>query len=141
VRYAGFVAILAGAVGALVWAGYGGAHAGALLYGVAVGLLSFVSTALTVSLLTASRSKAGGMMIGATSFVARYGFAACALGVPMYLGLWPVAAMVLGFAGVYLAENVMLLPVLLLPGILGGLNAERSVERSVREKEERRVVT
>jgi hypothetical protein len=74
-----------------------------------VGIVSFISTALTVSLLM-GRSKAFGMMIGGASFAARYGFAAVALGVPAYLSLWPLVAMLVGFAGVYLVENVVLLP-------------------------------
>jgi hypothetical protein len=51
-----------------------------------------------------------GMMVGAFSFVARCGLAAGALGVPAYLGLWPVLPMLGGFAGVYLAENILLMP-------------------------------
>jgi hypothetical protein len=35
---------------------------------------------------------------------------AVALGAPAYLELWPVVAMMAGVAGVYLAENVVLLP-------------------------------
>ena len=108
---------------------YGGAHAGAFLYGVGTGILSFVSTALTVSLL-AGRSRAAGMVIGGISFVARYGFAAVALGVPAYLGLWPVVAMLGGFGGVYLAESAVLLP---------GMMMTRSARRSVGKKVERRV--
>ena len=40
----------------------------------------------------------------------RSGFVAVALGIPAYLDLWPVVAMLGGFAGVYLAENAVLLP-------------------------------
>lgn len=87
---------------------YSEAHAVAFCYGVGTGVLSFVSMALTVSLLT-ERSHLW-RMVGAVSFVARYGFVAGALGVPAYLGLWPVVAMLGGFAWVYLAENVVLLP-------------------------------
>ncbi len=129
-RYAAWVSAGAALVGAVVWFLYGEAYAGAFLYGASVGMVSFVSTALTVSLLT-GRSKAVGVMIGAASFVTRYGFAAVALGVPAYLELWPVVAMLLGFAGAYLAENVVLLP--------GVLMVKRDVGSSVRERAERRV--
>jgi hypothetical protein len=88
---------------------YGAAHAGAFLHGVGTGILSFASTALTVSLMPV-RSTVHGVVMWAGSFVARYGFVTVALGVPAYLGLWPVVAMLAGFAGVYLAENVVLLP-------------------------------
>ncbi len=40
----------------------------------------------------------------------RYGFVVAALGIPAYLGLWPVLTMLGGFAAVYLAENILLLP-------------------------------
>lgn len=81
----------------------------ALFYGAGTGILSFVSTAVTVSLLGGS-SKAIGMLLGASSFGARYCFAIIALGVPAYLELWPVGAMLAGFAGVYFVETVMLVP-------------------------------
>ena len=67
--------------------------------------MSFVSTALTVSLF-GGRSMAAGVVIGAGSFVVRLAFAAAVLGIPAYLGLWPVVPMLVGFAGVYVAENV-----------------------------------
>ena len=130
VRHTAWVSAGAALAGAVVWFLYGEAYAGAFLYGVGVGIVSFVSTALTVSLLM-GRSTAFGVMIGAASFLARYGFAAVALGVPAYLGLWPVVLMLVGFAGVYLAENVVLLP-----GVLMG---KRNGGHSVRERVERRV--
>ena len=133
-RYAAWVSVGAALIGAVVWFLFGAAHAGAVLYGVGAGIVSFVSTALTVSLLTGG-SKAAGMMIGTASFAARLGFAAGALGVPAYLELWPVAAMLAGFVGVYLAENVVLLPGVL----LGRAGAGRDVGRAVRERVERRV--
>lgn len=102
------VSTLAGLVVLLV---YGGAYSVALLYGASVGILSFVSTAFTVSLLT-GRSTPVGVMIGGASFAARMGFAAVALGVPAYLDSWPVVVMMAGFAAVYVAENVLLVPVL-----------------------------
>ena len=133
-RYAAWVSGGAALIGAVVWFLFGAAHAGAVLYGVGVGIVSFVSTALTVSLLTGG-SKAAGMMIGTASFAARLGFAAGALGVPAYLDLWTVVAMLAGFVGVYLAENVVLLPGVL----LGRAGAGRDVGRAVRERVERRV--
>jgi hypothetical protein len=135
VRYAAWVSAGAALTGAMVWFLYGGAYAGAFLYGVGVGTVSFVSTALTVSLLT-GRSRASGMMIGATSFVARYGFAAGALGIPAYLGLWPVAAMLIGFASVYLAENVVLVSGV--PRVMSNPSVKRNARRSVREGVEQR---
>ncbi len=88
---------------------YGIAHAEAFAYGVGIGLVSLLSTALTVSLLWGP-SMTVGMMVGAFSFAGRCFLAAGALGVPAYLGLWPVLPMLGGFAGVYLAENIVLLP-------------------------------
>jgi hypothetical protein len=108
-RHAAWVSAGAALTGAVLWLLYGESYAEAFLYGIGVGIVSFVSTALTVSLLM-GRSTAFGVMIGAASFLARYGFAAVVLGVPAYLGLWPVVPMLSGFAGVYLAENVVLLP-------------------------------
>ncbi len=133
-RCAAWMVALAIPAGAAVYYLYGATHAGALLYGVGVGVVSFVSTALTVTLLT-GRSTMGGMLVGGSSFAVRYGFAAGALGLPAYLDLWPVVAMLAGFVGVYLAENVVLLPGVL----LGRAGAGRDVGRAVRERVERRV--
>jgi hypothetical protein len=74
-----------------------------------VGLLSFVSTAVTVSLLT-GWSKVIGVVLGVGSFVARYGFVAIALGIPIYRDLWPALPALGGFAAVYFAETVLLVP-------------------------------
>ncbi len=120
VRGAAFMVILAVPVGVAIFYLFGESFALAFLYGVGTGIVSFASTALTVSLLT-GRSRMGGLVIGGVSFVARYGFAAVALGVPAYLGLWPVVPMLGGFAGVYLAENVVLLP--------GVMRATKNVRR------------
>ena len=87
---------------------YGGGYAGAAGYGVAVGLVSWISAALTVSLLT--NGPGLWRMAGAASFFVRYIFVAVALGIPAYLGSWPALAMLGGFAGVYVAENTVLLP-------------------------------
>ena len=108
-RCAAWMVALAVPAGVAVFYVYGGAYAGAFLYGVGVGIVSFVSTALTVSLL-ARRSRAAGMMIGGASFGARCGFAVVALGAPAYMGLWPVVAMLGGFVAVYVAETVVLVP-------------------------------
>ena len=78
-------------------------------YGAGVGLLSFISTAVTVSLLT-GWSKVIGVVLGVGSFVARYGFVAIALGIPIYRDLWPALPALGGFAAVYFAETVLLVP-------------------------------
>ena len=109
VRGAVLMVVLALPVAVAVYYLYGAAHAGAFVYGAGTGILSFISTALTVSLMPV-RSAAQGVMMWAGSFLVRYGFVAAALGVPAYLHLWPVVAMLGGFAGVYLAENAVLLP-------------------------------
>jgi hypothetical protein len=137
VRYAAWVSVVAAVVGVVVWFLSGEAHAGAFLYGVGVGTVSFVSTALTVSLLM-GRSTAGGMMVGALSFGVRYGFVAAALGVPAYLGLWPVVAMLGGFVGVYMAENVLLLPGVL-TRVIGAPSVECGAGGSANERVERRI--
>jgi hypothetical protein len=108
-RCAGWIVALMIPVAALLLYLYGLPHAEAFAYGVVIGLVSLLSTALTVSLLWGP-SMTVGMMVGALSFVARCGLAAGALGVPAYLGLLPVLPMLGGFAGVYLAETIVLMP-------------------------------
>jgi hypothetical protein len=108
-RCAGWIFALMVPVGALLLYVYGVAHAEAFAYGVGIGLVSLLSTALTVSLLWGPNMTVG-IMVGVFSFVGRCLFAAAALGVPAYLGLWPVLPMLGGFAGVYLAENIVLMP-------------------------------
>ncbi len=128
--------VLAVPVAVMIFYFYGMAHAGAFLYGAGTGILSFASTALTASLMPGS-STVHGVMLWAGSFLARYGFVAVALGVPAYLGLWPVVAMLAGFAGVYLAENAVLLP-----GVMkatSNMDAKRGAEHPVGEGAERRV--
>ena len=135
-RCAVWTAVLALPVVALVWYLYGGSHAGAFSYGVGIGILSFVSTAVTVSWLT--RGTRAWVIAGSASFVARYGFVALALGAPAYLELWPALAMLGGFAGVFLAENVVLVPVAL--KMAGNLGTDYGAGSNVApEKEERRV--
>jgi hypothetical protein len=108
-RCAGWIVALMFPVVALLLYFYGMAHAESFAYGVGIGLISLLSTALTVSLLWGPNMTLA-MMVGAFSFVARCGLAAGALGVPAYLGLWPVLPMLGGFAGVYLVENILLMP-------------------------------
>ena len=95
-------------MGVVLWSLYGASYAGPFLYGVGVGLVSFVSMAATVSMLT--RRSPTWVALGVASFLPRYGFVVAALGIPAYLGLWPVLTMLGGFAAVYLAENILLLP-------------------------------
>jgi F0F1-type ATP synthase assembly protein I len=104
--YAAWLLGLAALISAALFLVYGGVHAWSFLYGAGAAVLSFVSTALTISLF-AGRSMAAGVMIGGASFVVRLVFAAAVLGIPAYLGLWPVVPMLAGFAGVYIAENVV----------------------------------
>lgn len=132
--YAVAVSALSALISLVVLLVYGGGHSVALLYGAFIGILSFVSTAFTVSLLTESSTPAG-MIIGGMSFVARLGFAAVALGVPAYLNLWPSVIMMAGFAAVYLAENVLLVPVLLGKKSASILGAQPTNERLERRTE------
>ena len=136
-RYAAWVSVAATVLAAGIWFLTGPSYAWAFGYGVGVGLICFVSTALTVSLITGG-STAAGVTVGAASFLARMGFAAGALGVPAYLGLWPVVIMLVGFAGVYVAENVAL--VLGTPKFEGFVSVVgREEERPADEEAERRV--
>jgi F0F1-type ATP synthase assembly protein I len=96
--YAAWLLGLAALISAALFLVYGGVHAWSFLYGAGAAVLSFVSTALTISLF-AGRSMAAGVMIGGASFVVRLVFAAAVLGIPAYLGLWPVVPMLAGFAG------------------------------------------
>ena len=103
-KYAAWLLGLAVLISVALLIIYGAEHAWSFFYGAGAAVLSFVSTALTISLF-AGRSMAAGLMIGAGSFVLRLAFAAAVLGIPAYLGLWPVGPMLLGFAGVYVVEN------------------------------------
>ncbi|HZG65090.1 MAG TPA: hypothetical protein VEY13_16530, partial [Rubrobacteraceae bacterium] len=77
--------------------------------------------------------------LGMVFFAARYGFVAAALGIPAFIGLWPLAPMLFGFAAVYVAENVVLLPGV--SRVLGSTRAKRATDvRPGRKKLERRVV-
>jgi hypothetical protein len=117
-----------------VWFLYSAVYAGALLYGVVMGAASFVSIAATVSMLTSRSSLWQGL--GMAFFAARYGFVAGALGIPAYIGLWPLGPMLFGFAGVYVAENVVLLPGV--SRVLGGTRARRSADVHPRRKKLKR---
>jgi hypothetical protein len=136
VRGAASMVVLAVPVAVVILYLYGMAHAGAFLYGAGTGILSFASTALTASLMPGS-STVRGVAMWAGSFLARYGFVAVALGVPAYLGLWPVVAMLGGFAGVYLAENAVLLPgVMRATGDVGAKRGGRPVGEGVERRAE-----
>lgn len=102
---AGGVSLLAAAVS---WYLFGGVYAGALLYGAAVGLVCFTSIAVTAALM-GGRFSGQRMLLGLAVYVGRLLFAAMAMGVPIYFGSWPALAMVCGFAGVYVVENVTVL--------------------------------
>lgn len=134
--YVAWICVAAIPVGMGVWFLYGAVYAGVFLYGVGMGAVSFVSIAVTVSMLTAHSSVWRG--VGMAFFVGRYGLLAGALGIPAYMGLWPVAPMLFGFAAVYVAENVVLLPGV--SRVLGGTRAKRAGVRPRREKVERRTV-
>ena len=130
-RSAAWVSAAALVAGTAIWYLSGTSQAGAFLYGVAMGLLSFVSMAATVSMLT-DRSTPAMMMAVAGSFGARCVFAAVALGIPAYLGLWPIFPMLGGFGMVYLAENVVLL--LMMPRNVSRPGAKSESTESERER-------
>lgn len=134
--YVAWICIGATPVAMVVWFLYDVVYAGVFLYGVGMGAASFVSIAVTVSMLTAHSSVWRG--VGMAFFVGRYGLLAGALGIPAYMSLWPVAPMLFGFAAVYVAENVVLLPGV--SRVLGSTRAKRADVRPRREKVERRTV-
>ncbi len=74
------------------------------------------------------------MMIGGASFGGRYGFAAGALGVPAYMDLWPVIALLGGFVAVYVVETVVLVPWAL--RAIGNPGAGRPVGEGVERRAE-----
>ena len=89
-----------------VYAGW--ADAGAFLYGAGVGVVSFTSIAVTASLL-GGRFTGEKMLLGVAVYFGRLVFAVMAVGVPLFWASWPALAVVCGFAGVYVVENVLLL--------------------------------
>ena len=84
------------------------ADAVAFLYGVGVGVLSFASIAVTVSMFTV-RPTGRRVMFGAAFYVGRLFLAAVAVLVPVYLGGWPALPILGGLGGVYAIENVVVL--------------------------------
>jgi hypothetical protein len=135
--YVAWISVGAIPVGMGVWFLYGAVYAGVFLYGVGMGAVSFLSIAATVSMLTAPSKVWQGL--GMVFFAARYGFVAAALGIPAFIGLWPLAPMLFGFAAVYVAENVVLLPGV--SRVLGSTRAKRATDvRPGRKKLERRIV-
>ena len=135
--YVAWICVGAAPVGMGVWFLYGAVYAGVFLYGVGMGAVSFLSIAATVSMLTAPSKVWQGL--GMVFFAARYGFVAAALGIPAFIGLWPLAPMLFGFAAVYVAENVVLLPGV--SRVLGSTRAKRATDvRPGRKKLERRIV-
>ena len=104
-RYAAWILAAAVVISGMLLLLYGAGHAWSFFYGAGAAVLSFLSTAVTISLF-AGRSVAAGVMIGAVSFLVRLAFAAVVLSIPAYLELWPVVPMLVAFAGVYAAENV-----------------------------------
>jgi F0F1-type ATP synthase assembly protein I len=97
-RYAAWILAAAVLISGALFLLYGESHAWSFFYGAGAAILSFVSTALTISLF-AGRSMAAGVLIGAGSFVVRLAFAVAVLGIPAYLGLWPVVPRRLGGSG------------------------------------------
>ena len=97
-------------LGAAAVVGYyfGAVYAGAFLYGAGVGLVSFTSIALTAWLLGGKLSGER-VLLGVAVYFGRLVFAAVAVGVPIFLASWPALALIGGFAGVYVVENVLLL--------------------------------
>ncbi len=107
-RGAALAILLALPAGVAVWYYLGRAETFAFVYGVGVGILGFASIALTVSLLTV-RPSGVRILLGVASYGGRLAFALVAVGVPVYLGSWPVLPMLCGLVGVYVVENVSLL--------------------------------
>ncbi len=107
-RGAALALMLALPTGVAIWYYLGRAETVAFVYGVGVGILGFASIALTVSLLTV-RPSGVRILLGVASYGGRLAFALVAVGVPVYLGSWPVLPMLCGLVGVYVVENVSLL--------------------------------
>ena len=136
-KYAVWILAAAVVISGVLLLVLGAGHAWSFFYGAGAGVVSFLSTAITISLF-AGRSMAAGLMIGAGSFLVRLAFAAVVLGVPAYLGLWPVVPMLIAFAGVYVAENVAAM--FRVASSKGGAGAKRAAgEREAGERESRRV--
>src|SRR5918994_256231 len=97
-------------LGAAAVVGYyfGAVYAGAFLYGAGVGLVSFTSIAITAWLLGGKLSGEK-VLLGVAVYFGRLMLVAVAVGAPIFLASWPAPALIGGFAGVYVVENVLLL--------------------------------
>lgn len=87
----------------------GGSDALSFGYGVCVGLVAFVSIAISAALMISGEPSETKLALGFGVYLARLVFAAMALGLPAIAGSWPIAPMVGGFVGVYVVENIALL--------------------------------
>src|SRR5918995_27479 len=97
-------------LGAAAVVGYyfGAVYAGAFLYGAGVGLVSFTAIALTAWLLGGKLSGER-VLLGVAVYFGRLVFAVVAVGAALLLASRPALALIGGFAGVYVVENVLLL--------------------------------
>lgn len=86
----------------------GGAEALSFVYGVGVGLVVFASIALAVSLILNQKSSRN-MALGTGIYVGRLMFAGVTMAVPVLLDLLLILPMLVGFLGVYVVENLVLL--------------------------------
>lgn len=77
-------------------------------YGVLVGMLTFASIGVTVSLVLGKTSQLK-VLVGAGVYVGRILFAAAAVLVPIFAGWFPVMPMLGGLVLVYIVESVVLL--------------------------------
>ncbi|HEY6714638.1 MAG TPA: hypothetical protein VI055_20505 [Rubrobacter sp.] len=101
-------AVMSLAAAAVVGYYFGAVYAGAFLYGAGVGLVSFTSIAITAWLLGGKLSGER-VLLGVAIYFGRLVFAVVAVGAPIVLASWPALALIGGFAGVYVVENVLLL--------------------------------
>ena len=115
----------------VVWYYFGGVYAGAYVYGAGIGVVCFTSIAVTAALL-GGRLSGDRIVLGLLVYVGRLVFAAVGLGLPMYLADWPTLAMIGGFAGVYVVENVVLL--VGAPRTVGGTTAVGSAGEGVERR-------
>jgi hypothetical protein len=97
-------------LGAAAVVGYyfGAVYAGAFLYGAGIGLVSFTSIAITAWLLGGELSGER-VLLGVAVYFGRLVFVVVAVAAPIFLASWPALALIGGFAGVYVVENVLLL--------------------------------
>jgi hypothetical protein len=101
-------AVMSLGAAAVVGYSFGTVYAGAFLYGAGVGLVSFTSIAITAWLLGGKLSGER-VLLGVAVYFGRLVFVAVAVGAPIFLASWPALALIAGFAGVYVVENVLLL--------------------------------